>query len=226
MMELPSPERQLANKLSGEKQDIWGWVIYRCTYDDDEGWARFKEIIQQRARATIEESDAPELLNTLKWEFVEDRATLDGASRAYLRTRFKAWAKDAMLSEKPFLEAGNPGSIIPRYSYFVQVDESALKSVVYEAPQPPDDDFDGEGHVNFVDADWVPMSEWPKEYLLHPNQTPEEDLYDPIDGCREENVGWMKMAAWMVGPSFYEAMYDVPEVWYCFYQRPPETSNW
>ncbi|PLB46181.1 hypothetical protein P170DRAFT_479102 [Aspergillus steynii IBT 23096] len=140
----PSEQKSLSLKLQDAKQNKWGWVIYRCTYDDDEGWARFKQIIQQRALECAATSDAPELADTLEWVFVEDRDTLDGASRHYLRSRFKAWAKDAIESEDPNSESFNAGSCNPRYSYFVQVDESSLKSVVYEAPQPPDHDLDGE----------------------------------------------------------------------------------
>ena len=38
----------------------------------------------------------------------------------------------------------------PRYTYFIGVDEGALKSVVYDAPQPPEKDMDCVGYVNFV----------------------------------------------------------------------------
>jgi hypothetical protein len=72
--------------------------------------------------------------------------------------------------------------------------------------------------VNFVDANWKPLSE------RFPAEGGEGDeSHEPIDGCREENVGWMKIAAFMVGPDFYDAMSGFPDVWYSFYQRPFET---
>jgi hypothetical protein len=48
------------------KHNKWGWVIYRCTYDDDEAWARFKQIINQRSRKTIAESDTPDAADSLE----------------------------------------------------------------------------------------------------------------------------------------------------------------
>jgi hypothetical protein len=74
--------------------------------------------------------------------------------------------------------------------------------------------------VNFVDANWVPLSE----------RFPDEEggdgdaRHEPVDGCCEESVGSMKVASLtMVGPDFYDAMGGFPDVWYSFYQRPPET---
>jgi hypothetical protein len=78
-------------------------------------------------------------------------------------------------------------------------------------------DVHGEGCVNFVDANWKPLSE-----RLPAEGREGDESCEPIDGCREENVGWMKIASFMVGPDFYEVMSGFPDVWYSFYQRPPE----
>lgn len=199
------------------KHDKWGWVIYRCTYDDDDAWTRFKQSINQQSRETIARSDTPEAGDSLEWTFVEDRGTLDGASRDQLRARFKAWAADAIRTEQPRAEDDRTFGI-PRYNFFIQVDQAALRDVVYEAPLPPEKDVHGQGYVNFVDANWEPLSE-----RLPTGAREVDELYEPIDGCREEDVGWMKIALNMVGPYFYEAMTGFPDVWYAFYQRPPET---
>lgn len=83
------------------KQDKWGWVIYRCSYEDDEAWERFKKIVNQRTRRQVLESDAPELLESLEWTFVEDRSTLEGIPRDQLRSLFKDWAAEAIKAEQP-----------------------------------------------------------------------------------------------------------------------------
>jgi hypothetical protein len=219
-MPLPSPTQNIQGSLRKMKHDKWGWVIYRCTYGDNEAWTRFKKIINQHSREIIADGDTPEAGDSLEWTFVEDRGTLDGASREQLRARFKAWAGEAIRTEQP--QAENDQTFgIPRYNFFIQVDEDALRSVVCEAPQPPEMDVDGEGYVNFVDANWEPLSE------RFPTEDREVDeLYEPIDGYREENVGWMKIASFMVGLEFYEAMSGFPDVWHSFYQRPPETVIW
>jgi len=219
-MPLPSPTQNIQDSLRALKHDKWGWVIYRCTYGDDEAWNRFKQIINQRSRKIIAESDTPEAADSLEWTFVEDRAALDGASRDQLRARFKTWAADAVRTEQP--RADDHGTFgIPRYSFFIQVDHSALESVIDEALQTSEiQDMLGEGYVNFVDANWMPLSE-----RFPADEGGEcDELHEPIDGCREENVGWMKMASFtIVGPDFYDTMSGFPDVWYSFYQRPPET---
>jgi hypothetical protein len=216
-MPLPSPTRNIQDSLRRLKHDKWGWLIYRCTYGNDEAWSRFKQIIDQRSREIIADYDTPEAADSLEWTFVEDRGALDGASRDQLRARFKTWATEAVRTEQP--RAEDHGTFgIPRYNFFIQVDESVLRSVVYEAPQSPEMDMHAEGYVNFVDANWKPLSE-----RLPAEGGEGDESYEPIDGCREENVGWMKIASFMVGPDFYEVMSGFPDVWYSFYQRPPDT---
>jgi hypothetical protein len=80
-MSLPSSEQVISDWLKNNKFDKWGWVIYRCTYNDDEGWTRFKQFIIQQSHTHIAECDTPELADSLEWTFVEDRATLDGVSK-------------------------------------------------------------------------------------------------------------------------------------------------
>jgi hypothetical protein len=225
-MSLPSPERVILECLKNQKHDKWGWVIYRCTYDDDEGWTRFKQFINQQSRANIAESDTPELADSLEWTFVEDRATLDRASIDQLRSRFKQWAPGALITEQPRVKDHRYGTYgNPRYTFFVHVDEDALKSVVYEAPQPPELDLDGVGYVNFVNAGWRPLSEL-TTIVGDISGVGGDEVHESIDGCTEENVGWMMIASHMVGAHYYEAMMGNPDSWYLFYKRPPEISNW
>lgn len=80
----------------------------------------------------------------------------------------------------------------------------------------PRRDSYGEGFVNLVDSRWKPLgSRYPR--------TEDDDVFEPIDGWTEENVGWMRVAARMIDTYLYEAAIDFPGgVWYVFYQRPPE----
>src|SRR5271170_1181716 len=120
-MPLPSPTQNIQGSLRKMKHDKWGWVIYRCTYGDNEAWTLFKKIINQHSREIIADGDTPEAGDSLEWTFVEDRGTLDGASREQLRARFKAWAGEAIRTEQP--QAENDQTFgIPRYNFFIQVD--------------------------------------------------------------------------------------------------------
>lgn len=219
MNTLPSEERQILDRLCQDKHDKWGWVVYRCTYSDDEGWNRFKDIITQRLHRSIANSDTPEIGDSLMWTFIEDRNTLDNAFKDQLRVHFRDWAAKAFDAENPRREQRLYGTIFcARYKYFIQIDEDALRSVVYDAPQATEGDPYGEGYVNFVKADWEPTSE----------DIPEEDKdlepYEPIEGCHDEDVGWMKLMSTQLTPTLYNAMSGFSQEWYGYYKRPPEIA--
>jgi hypothetical protein len=67
---------------------------------------------------SIAESDAPETAEHLEWKWVEDASTLDGASTAALRERFRAWSSGEV--------ARQPGdytpAVIPRFRYLIKID--------------------------------------------------------------------------------------------------------
>jgi hypothetical protein len=216
-MSLPSSQRLVLNSQEAIKHDKWGFVIYRCTYADDQGWDRFKQLVHGRTWESMQSSDAPEVADSLEWTFVEDRSALDGASRSQLREHFKQWAAKAFVSEQPraqddtqSLESLMFG--VPRYNYFVQVDDEALQSVL----AAPKRDLSGKGFVNFVDSRWEPMD---KEHYGPIEQGGE---LDAVDGCEQENVGWMKIASLMIDAGWYDAAFNFPGVgWYVYYLRPP-----
>ncbi|KAK7403921.1 hypothetical protein QQX98_010291 [Neonectria punicea] len=165
-------------------------------------------------------SDAPDIAENLEWTFIED-ACFDGASTQELRAHFLAWRGEAFRAEQkaPQPRADVPQYGSPRYDYFIQVDEAALRSIFVEN----DDDrpwWDGfnEGYVNFVNANWKSLAELGLD--------PGDEEHESIHGCTEEDVGWMKMSAGLVGAEFYEAMIGVADLWYVFYKRPPAVNTW
>jgi hypothetical protein len=137
----PAPEsdlsdtRHLRDCQKNHKLDKWGWVIYRTTYADEEAWRSFKDIINERSRKAIAESEVPELVDSLEWTFVED-PTLDGSSAAQLRARFRAWAVESAGPENTHAGA-DIGHLFetPRYSYFIEADAEALRTVVGSDPR-------------------------------------------------------------------------------------------
>jgi hypothetical protein len=221
-------------------------VIYRCTYQDDYAWERFKQIFHERTREYMDMSETPEaaksLAYKLEWTFVEDREALDGASRFQLRERFKEWAAQSIVTEQPRTRAETerfpePTFGIPRYQYFIQVDDEALQSVL----AAPKDDFYEGGFINFVDSRWRPMGDRPSRSCMSDSRDikdgdedeviedeDDDEVFDPIDGYTEENVGWMRLAATtVIGTEFYVSVYDYNSSgWYVIYKRPPETVIW
>lgn len=222
---MPSPESQISRMLKESNHDKWGFVIYRCTYKNDQDWARFKQLVHDRTKQLIAESDTPEIADSLEWTFVEERATLDGASRPQLRERFNTWAEKAYAIEQPrhsqldFQNWGLWG--LQRYNYFIQVDEEALQSVL----SPPEFDWHEQGFVNFVDSRWRPMSD--EDYYRGMTNEQREEVLDAIDGCEQENVGWMRITPMlMVSAEWYGTVGDFGVTWYAVYLRPPEVVVW
>jgi hypothetical protein len=96
----------------------------------------------------------------------------------------------------------------------------------------------GEGFVNFVDSQWKPLGERTNPYGVEEDEDyevyedeedeDEDEVLDPIDGCTEENVGWMKLqASSSIGAEFYLIVYGYRAGgWYVAYQRPPELVMW
>lgn len=179
--------------------DRWGWVFYRTAYGDDEAWLRFKNFLAKETRKALEESNAPELANSLEWTFIEDRALLEGASKDKLRLHFRSWAERAITIENPRFDRARPFSDfnLARYSYFIEVDEEALRSI---------GNFGSS--VNFIRANWEPDPD-------------SEDDYEPVQGCKEEDVGWILLSQQMMVVESLD-YFDAPgDAWYTFYVRPP-----
>ncbi|KAL4861149.1 hypothetical protein BDV12DRAFT_191269 [Aspergillus spectabilis] len=189
----------------------WGWVIYRCTYNDEATWQRLKQSIFNQIHERIAKSNTPELINHLDMVFFEDRALFEGASREQLRVHFKAWRDDAFSKLgpsdlrvyhggwRPGFVMRHPDFMMSRFQQFIQVDDESLQSMCEEFEDPVF--LLGTGHVNFVFADWPHKWEWKEEE--EEDCDDDNEVFEPIDGCTEKDVGWMKVAATGLDPSFF-----------------------
>lgn len=209
-----SEARILMEDLDSSKHEKWGWVVYRTDYSDDQKWEKFKEEINRRSRVDlITSTDAPGMAERLDWVFLEDKDTLDGASVAQLRQLFRDWADKTMKLENPEAEGHELSYFTnPRYDYFIRANADVIGSVVDDAPHVPDEDPFGFGYVDFVQAGlqaFVPMDA--DELECH-------EEFEAIEGCTDEDVGWMRITASMLGPSWYHTM--ASDSWHVYYLRP------
>ncbi|KAL0945014.1 uncharacterized protein CTRU02_202901 [Colletotrichum truncatum] len=80
----------------------WGFVIYRCTYEDDELWNRYLAQLKSFYHADLLEKRRAELLEQyLSWDIIEDRATLENASRLEVRKHFNRWVTEQNVPTLP-----------------------------------------------------------------------------------------------------------------------------
>ncbi|KAI7239120.1 hypothetical protein KC330_g2115 [Hortaea werneckii] len=136
-----SVERQLQE--DGHK--IWGWVIYRCTYENDEEWAEFMRRLHFYNEKTLRFHNALDMQANLDYRVFEDRDRFDSMHPSAVLEHFTQWAATA-----PQQEQGESAYHwrSQRYNYCLHVDQEALQSVI-GASAPPADIF-GPGYVNLV----------------------------------------------------------------------------
>lgn len=210
----------------------WGFVIYRCTYDDDAAWSRFLDHLNKRKDYVLKDCYCtPELAARIDWNVQEDPA-LGGASKDEVRRRFKQWVvSDACRTEFPAdIDDSRLQCLLtenPRYNYCIHVDADSLDSVINKGPPPTEPDVRNISYVNLIRADdaWESLDfdrfEWSRR-KLEPGQ--EEDPLDErepeVEGSRLSDVGWMKVSPDGLVPGVYD-MLTRSAMWDVFYCRPP-----
>lgn len=215
---------KIKRNLNEDNHDRWGFAIYRCTYGDDAAWERFKDIIATRAQKEIRELGEPEILDKLELTIFEDREIFDNAKTDFLREHFNQWKRDNLPREQPRTTRSTEVMLekTPRYRYFIRVDREALDSVL-GAPGNRDADPGSRatGWVHFIDTMWT------ADMDDVDSDTEEFDMpdlnFEPVEGCREGNVGWMKVATGSISTELYSLL-DDPEMWRVIYKRPPEMA--
>jgi hypothetical protein len=158
-------------------------VIYRCTYESDDDWGRFMERLRGEIRYSLETYNGLDMMDSLSITVFEDRSILDSASTSVVREHFEQWAATVAQQEQ-----GTGPALSQRYRYCVQVDAVALESVIHGAPSPP------QGFIDIIWKDWEPS-----------RPDPREEVEEPIKGCTQHKVGWMRVDYQdvMVGMYYY-----------------------
>lgn len=183
-------DHQLGLIIQGMQQtgfQKWGFLVYRCTYSDDEAWLRYVQYIRDKTIANLDHLGQRFLLEKyLDIQVVEDRNQLDGASKSQVRSLFADWAENHRQTEQ-----GGPGmasrcaKMIPRFNYCVYVDQACLDTLLaHEVWQREREEG---GHKRelpprvvcaIIDTDCEPEGEG-------------QEGYEPVEGCTRYFPGWM-----------------------------------
>ncbi|KAI1774394.1 hypothetical protein F4818DRAFT_81313 [Hypoxylon cercidicola] len=196
---------------------MWGFVIYRCAYDNnDAAWLRLLQALRRYARQTLAYYHGLDLLDGFQLTVVEDEAKFSGASTSAVRDHFREWASapDTVAREQGGAEV-KPG-LSQRYRYCIRVDAEALNHVsaaMDEGEEGSNGDLGEEEDEIYVDLIW---KDW-EPSVPHPREKPME----AIEGCTRPDVGWMRVGIRGVMVEMYEALRD-PNAWYGEYRRPYE----
>lgn len=83
------------------KHPKWGFVIQRCTYDNDDAWTQLVNATRRDVPEGLADRDALDLLESFKLDIREDSQTLDGASPDKVREIFRTWVLSHGMAECP-----------------------------------------------------------------------------------------------------------------------------
>jgi hypothetical protein len=240
----PDEVVQLREHLHNQNLKSWGFVIYRCTYDDDVKWEKFIKHFKDEVHDSLKNTfKTPDLLETLTWTVKEDRELFEGATIAQLRKIGRQWVTskevDEEIEEAVFYRLGlnipyKPLSasektidrridLSPRYKYCISIDSASLNGTLNHLHNTSG----YKGHVNVINLGWELPDPNDPEYA-----NAEEEGYNPIDegeppieGVRTWDVGWMRCSLDYVMPTFYSFLAE-HGVWEeRGYRRPPEVAD-
>lgn len=206
----------------------WGFVIYRCDYSDDGLFDRFIAYLREQAERYHRDCRQDRTTGLyLRWTIVQGREALEGATRDQVRRRFVEW-RDGLSAERD-----GPGAdhritpYLPRFEYCVHVGRDSLDSLrAHEEALRAGRKKHAAPPVFFaiVRAEQR-LTGLPEGYDPDENEDEEEYHEDPasalhaIEGCTDEDVGWMYVPADHL-VTLYEELHN-DQAWYELYARPP-----
>lgn len=203
---MPDRETALKNADNVQRQfqddgyKVWGWVIYRCTYESETDWEAFITRIRFYIHDTLRAYNSLDMLESLNYHVFDDQALFDGARPATVREHFAQWAVTA-----PQQEQGTDAKQSQRYNYCIHVDKEALSSVI-SGPPPPENNL-GKGFVNLVCLNiWGSMR-------------PEH-----VEGRGENENCWMRIAYQDLMVTWH-SLFRKQGSWLTEYRAPPEVGR-
>jgi hypothetical protein len=222
-----TPADDIQHALIADGHRIWGFVVYRCTYDNDADWQLCMQRIRDYIGPSVKTSDGQDLLDErFKPTVMEDKNKFDGASTSIIRRHFRDWCVHAVDEEQGSTEEIERrrqetvpwcGSLAVRYRFCLQIDAASLKSIVEVKP---------DAWVNLFRDDWKLKQamagqlgddlDWDQGDFTDD----EDEAYPAIEGNTNEDVGWMMVDYRCLMPTYYSYLRD-PNDWNLTYTRPP-----
>ena len=64
--------RKIRETLQSNPEAKFGFVIYRCTYNNDADWHRFMELLNEQTKTSLEENKIGDLYSRIDWNVQQD----------------------------------------------------------------------------------------------------------------------------------------------------------
>jgi hypothetical protein len=78
----------IERQLQQDNHKIWGFVIYRCTYESEAEWAEFMRRLNFYIEDTLRFDNALDMQSSLDYHVFEDADSLDKAHPSAIRELF------------------------------------------------------------------------------------------------------------------------------------------
>lgn len=209
----------------------WGFIVYRCRYNDNDAWDRIMHHLNARKDTVLKNIfDDDCLAQHLDWNVQQD-LSLNYATKDQVRDRFGAWVATYARAEMPTSASSQErleGLLYenPRYKYCIHVDADSMQSVL-DGPSPAEPELCGVGYVNLIRVDQA-WEAWEKESTQVPATEGRDNYQDEgepeVEGRTSFDVGWMKVSVDGLVPEIYEALVN-DKMWDAFYVRPNEGAR-
>ncbi|KLJ12566.1 hypothetical protein EMPG_12394 [Blastomyces silverae] len=197
-----------------KKDKTWGFVVYRCTYSDDDAWEEMLDLICSHMEGYLMMEGGEEFWDRHELIVVDDRTQLDGASSHVVRDHFNRFVQNEMdkLPKLPESEREEEELLrkkiasATRYNFCLFVDDISLESMKH-MPEPV---------IKLLCREWGPLPVQEGEYTVHP------DFEDGKTADEKEDVGWRYIYV-LSCFEFYDKLHG-PGKWALHYERPPYWS--
>ncbi|KAI1129346.1 hypothetical protein F5Y10DRAFT_238400 [Nemania abortiva] len=211
--------------------EVWGFLIYRCTYGDDDVWDRYMTHLKEAVHKDLDILGRDILMEQYaQWTVIEDKETLDGASKQEVRERFIQW-RDQNSVSRELSEATqlvrtimpmqtDASTRLPRFTYCLYVDQKCLDTLAAHVDAKATDlglRLPPPLVVVIIDGDYPDQR--PREWTW-PNRD-SGIRYSDVEGCTQKYVGWMYISTDVLA-SLYDRLHNGRLDEWGGYSRPPE----
>ncbi|PGH07490.1 hypothetical protein GX51_01791 [Blastomyces parvus] len=201
-----------------KKDKTWGFVVYRCTYGDEDAWEEMLDLICCHMEDYLAMEDGEQFWDRHELIVMDDKTQLDGASSHVVRDHFNRFVRSEMdkLPKLPESEREEEEGLrkqiasATRYNFCLFVDDISLESIKHMT----------EPVIKVLCREWGPLPAQERGYAIHPN------FEDGKTADEKEDVGWMYIYV-LSCFEFYDKLHG-PGKWAFHYQRPsygPDRNN-
>ncbi|GIZ48412.1 hypothetical protein CKM354_001147400 [Cercospora kikuchii] len=238
---MPTDAEYILESLPDHRDGKVGYVVFRVTYGDNARWEQFIERLKEYMGSGLEGESNPQAAEAVKAVFELDirdnEAELKDASKHDVRAQvlmsiglqqtrltcsriFNAW-----------VESVGGINTVTKYNACIYADEEVVESVLEgEDPRVGFYRTPLRAYVKILDIQYTEEtyqydSEDEPDEAARALLNSDDDGYDPIEGCRSYDVGWVKAAARLLIPRTY-AVLCYASGWDRMYVRPPALSEY